>query len=92
MPFRLDEHRAKIQFVTSAHTPALIYRACRATGTVSNTRYLQLAVAEALSRDLGIPLQDLLDRLPPVKGPAKALFGPDRRAQRRYGSAIEEVG
>ncbi len=69
MPFRLDpnvygEFRGKIQFVTSAEMPSLVYRACLATGTMSNTVYIQHAVCEALSRDLGIPLGDLIDNLP----------------------------
>lgn len=79
MPFRLDEHRAKIAFVTSARTPTLIYRACTKRGLPSNTAYLQRAVAEALSRDLDIPLDELLDELPPLRGSALVLFGDDRR-------------
>lgn len=79
MPFRLDEHRAKIAFVTSARTPSLIYRACQKTGLPSNTAYLQRAVAEALSRDLDIPLDELLAELPPLRGSSLMLFGDDRR-------------
>lgn len=79
MPFRLDEQRAKIQFVTSAETPSLVYQAAKRTGKVSNTVYLQHVVAEALSRDLGIPLQDLLDHLPEPKGLALVHLGHDRR-------------
>lgn len=79
MPFRLDEKygfRAKIQFTTSAEMPYLIYRACVATGTVSNTVYCQMAVAEALSRDLGIPLEDIVANLPTPRGPGKHVFDP----------------
>jgi hypothetical protein len=79
MPFRLDEHRAKIQFVTSAETPSLVYEAARRTGKPSNTVYLQHAVATALSRDLGIPLEDLLANLPEPKGLALVHLGHDRR-------------
>lgn len=82
MPFRLDEHRAKIQFTTSAETPSLIYKACLATGHMSNTAYVQHAVAEALARDLGIPLDDLLAKLPPNRGSSATLFGTDRRPKR----------
>lgn len=70
MPFRLDEFRAKIQFVTSARMPSLIDKACGVTGTVSQTRYLQEAACEKLARDLGIPLQSLIAELPPPKGRA----------------------
>ena len=35
MPFRLDEFRAKVQFVTSADMPALVYDACVKTGVVA---------------------------------------------------------
>lgn len=79
VPFRLDEHRAKVQFVTSARMPSLIYRACVKKGVVSNTVYIQRAVCEALARDLDIPLQELLDELPPPRGSASTLFGGDRR-------------
>lgn len=76
MPFRIDEHRSKIQFTSSAEMPYLIYRACIATGTVSNTVYLQHAVVAALARDLGLDPQPLLDALPPARGSAAALFNP----------------
>jgi len=79
MPFRLDEHRAKIAFVTSSRTPSLIYKACVKRGLPSNTAYLQRAVAEALARDLEIPLEELLDELPPLRGSAAVLFGENRR-------------
>lgn len=90
MPFRLNEFRAKVQFVTSARTPSLIYRACQKTGHPSNTVYLQHAVAEALSRDLDIPLEELLAELPPPRGSAAVLFNGERQ---RIGVArpIEEV-
>lgn len=85
LPFRLDEFRAKIQFVTSAETPALIYKAVCATGKSSNTEYIQHAVCEALSRDLGIPLNDLTSRLPASRGMARVPFGPDRRPRKKPG-------
>lgn len=67
-PFRLDEFRAKVQFITSAEMPNMIYRARQVRGLPSNTVYIQHAVAEALSRDLGIPLPRLLDALPTPRG------------------------
>lgn len=79
MPHRLNEFRAKIQFVTSAETPSLVHRACELTGTPSNTVYIQRAVAAALARDLDMPLERLLERLPEPKGAAQCLFGGDRR-------------
>jgi hypothetical protein len=93
MPFRLDDHRAKVQFVTSAEMPSLIYRAVCATDKVSNTQYVQHAVCEALSRDLGIPLEELIARLPPPRGKAAHPFGPDRQPVPRPGAAgtYEEV-
>lgn len=84
MPYRLNEFRAKIQFVTSAQMPSLIHRACVRTGKPSNTVYIQHAVCEALARDLDLPLDDLLAALPPPKGSAAVLFGGDRaRINRR---------
>lgn len=77
MPFRLTEHTAKIQFLTSASMPARIYRACLKTETISNTVYIQHAVCEALSRDLGIPLDTLLAELPPPRGRNKTRWTPD---------------
>lgn len=71
MTFRLvgyGEPRSKIQFTSFARMPNLIYRACHATSTVSNTAYIQKAVCEALARDLDLPLQDLLDECPPHRG------------------------
>lgn len=79
MPFRLNEFRAKVQFICPARWPSLMYRACVATDTVSNTRYIQEAVAARLARDLGIPEQELLDELPTPRGPAGVRLGPNRR-------------
>lgn len=87
MPFRLNEFRAKMQFVTSAEMPSLVYKAVQRTGKPSNTVYIQHAVCEALARDLNIPLEDLLARLPEPKGPASVPFGPDRRPRRKSGEA-----
>jgi hypothetical protein len=93
MPHRLNERRAKVQFVTSARMPSDIYKACLATGTVSNTVYIQRAVCEALSRDLGIPLEELLAALPENRGSAVHLFDGSRKAVQRIGPActVEEV-
>lgn len=94
MPFRLDETRAKIQFLTSARMPSLIYKACVATGTISNTVYIQHAVCEALSRDLDIPLDTLLGELPPPRGNSATLFGGSRRHVKLVpgpGNTVEEV-
>lgn len=85
MPHRLNEFRAKIQFITSARMPSLIFKAVQATGKQSNTVYLQHAVCEALSRDLGIPVQELLDELPPPRGSAAVPFGGDRKPRRLSG-------
>lgn len=90
--FRLNEFRAKIQFITSAEMPALVTKACRVTGTVSNTRYVQVAVCERLSKDLGIPLDDLLDALPPPRGRSALLFDENRRPIYKSGEGGATVG
>lgn len=81
MPYRLNEFRAKIQFMTSARMPSLIYKACIRTGTASNTAYIQRAVCEAVARDLKMPLEELLAEQPPNRGSAAHLFGSDRKAR-----------
>lgn len=101
MPFRVGEDwpgRAKIQFTTGNWMPAMIYRACLATGVPSNAVYCQRAVSEALARDLGLDLDELIGRLPPARGPSAHLYDPDeatmsRFKQRRIGPAntVEEV-
>lgn len=83
-PWRLDEFRAKVSFTTSARMPSLVYRACLATDTVSNTRYYQEAVCERLSRDLGVSLEELLSELPPARGPSGHLFDPEDHSMDRY--------
>ena len=74
MPHRLNEWRAKIQFITFAAMPSMIHEACVKTGTVSQTRYVQEAVCEKLARDLGQPVENLLARLPEPRGKAAALL------------------
>jgi hypothetical protein len=81
MPYRLDpekygEFRAKIQFTTAAWMPWEIYQACLATGTVSNTRYCQLAVCEKLARDLDMDLDSLIEKLPKPRSSAAHLWDP----------------
>lgn len=92
MPFRLDEFRAKIQFTTSAEMPSLIYRACLATGTVSNTVYCQHALAEALARDLDVPIEDILANLPAPRGVTAHVFNPEDGKQSRYGKPAVAIG
>lgn len=75
LPFRLNEFRAKIQFITSSEMPLLIFRAAQRTGKVSNTHYIQHAVCEALARDLDIPLERLIGNLPTPRGKAAVPFG-----------------
>lgn len=82
MPFNLNEFRAKIQFITSASMPHNIYKACVKTNTVSNTRYIQEAVCERLARDLDIPLEFLLDELPPPRTLSGVLFDGTRKVAR----------
>lgn len=91
MPHRIDEFRAKIQFIAPASWPSMIYRATLSTGTVSNTRYIQEAVAERLSRDTGRPLDELLAELPTPLGKARVVFGPDRKPIPAPARAMEEV-
>jgi hypothetical protein len=80
MPHRLDEFRAKIQFVAHAAMPSQIRKAAIATGKPSNTVYIQHALCRALARDLGLDYEDLIAALPPPRGPASSLFGRSQRA------------
>lgn len=67
MPFRLNEFRGKVQFVTSAEMPSLIFKACKVTNTRSNTVYCQRAVARALATDLGLDYDELIAKMPPSR-------------------------
>lgn len=93
MPFRLGDgqFRAKIQFVTSAEMPALIFKAVCATHKVSNTQYVQHAVCEALARDLDLDLDVLLAHLPPPRGKAAVPFGANRKPMPGAANTIETV-
>jgi hypothetical protein len=95
MPFRLHNEgfpdRTKIQFTTSLAMPHLIYRACKETGVVSNTVYVQHAVAYALARDLNIPVEKILADLPIPRGPAAHLYDPADGTMDRYGSHYRSV-
>lgn len=67
MPFRLNEFRAKVQFLTCAEMPSLIYKAAQKTNVQSNTVYLQRAVAAALARDLDLDYDELIAKMPPSR-------------------------
>lgn len=88
MPFRIDPYRfpnrAKVQFTTSAGMPNLIYKACLATGTLSNTVYIQHALAHALARDLNMDVGQILADLPTPRGPSAHLYDPDEHTMNRY--------
>lgn len=88
MPFRLDENRTTIHFITFAEMPMMVYEACCATGTPSNTRYVQEAVCRKLADDTGLDYDELLSRLPPTRRQARVFNG-----QRAIGPAntVEEV-
>ena len=94
---RLRPGTAKIQFATSLEMPSLIYRACLATDTVSNTAYIQRALAQALARDLGMDVERIMENIPPNRGPALHLFNPADGKQVRPrrmvgpGNTIEDV-
>lgn len=88
MPFRTDEHRTTIHFLTFAEMPHLVYEACVATGTPSNTRYVQEAVCAKLAAETDADYDDLVSRLPPTRNRTGAFNG-----QRAVGPAntVEEV-
>ena len=94
--FRLEKqgfpNRAKVQFTTAAWMPYKVYEACKATGVVSNTVYCQHAVCEALSRDLGIPLADLLADLPTPRGPSAHLYDPAEATMNRFPITTDQTG
>ena len=92
MPFRLSAWRAKIQFTTSAEMPSMIYQACKATGTVSGTVYCQHALAHALARDLDLPVELILEGLPPPRGPAAHLYDPEQHTMARHPVTVDPSG
>ena len=71
-----EQFHGKIQFATSASMPFNIYQACLKTGIASGTVYVQRAVCEALARDLGLDLDDLLAELPRPRTSANTLLKP----------------
>lgn len=83
MPFRLDEFKAKFQFVAPANFPVLVNRAAEKKGIPSQTRYLQLALCRQLAEDLDMDEGELIRSLPPTRGPASVLFDGNRRAVKR---------
>lgn len=90
MPFRLAPEypvpRVKMQFVSSAEMPYLIYRARLATGYDSATKYIQHRLCAAIAADLDLDYDTLLSRLPP--GRKNDLTRP---IPLRHGNTDEEV-
>lgn len=56
--------KRRLEFAVSDRTPHLARKAATKLGYPSMTTYMQRVVCEALSRDLGIPLEELLAELP----------------------------
>jgi hypothetical protein len=95
VPFRVGPDypdRAKVQFTTAAWMPYRIYRACLATGIVSNTVYCQHALCEALARDLGLDLHTMLDDLPAPRGPSGHLYDPGEHTMARVSITEHRTG
>jgi len=90
VPFRLAEHyptpRVRMQFVTSAEMPYLIYSARLATGYDSATKYIQHRLCEAIADDLGLDLDTLVSRLPPGRAHDQS-----RPIPLRHGRTDEEI-
>lgn len=57
--------RTTVHFQTSANLPSLIYKARQMREISSNAGYMRRAIIEALSRDLGLSYEELLDIQPP---------------------------
>lgn len=76
--------KTKIQFITSVKMPSLIYKAVVKTGKASQSVYIQHAVCEALARDLGVPLAELLADLPKPRGADSDVFGGLRARKNFY--------
>lgn len=90
--YKGDEYKGKIQFVTSAEMPYLIYRACVEKGFRSITAYCQHAVIDALVRDLGLDRDTLVSRLPVPRTSTMSLMDPSHpNSQRIQGGVIQEV-
>ncbi len=68
MPWRMNDQRKRISFLTSVPMPLMIHRAVEVRGYTSNTHYIQMVLAEALAKDLGIPLAEIVDALPERRG------------------------
>lgn len=96
MVFHINDITTKIQFATSREMPSLIYQACLKTGVVSNTAYCQKALAEALARDLGVPVEEIMAKIPRNRSNALHLFNPAENKLARYpqrigpGNTVEE--
>lgn len=88
MPYRGGPGRSRIAVMVGAKCPSLIYKAAEKTGKVSGQAYLQKVIAEALARDLDLPVGPILDAMPPNRGTGSRL-----RAHRHVGptNTIEEV-
>jgi hypothetical protein len=82
MPFRTDENRTTIHFLTFAEMPSMIYEACKAKDVPSNTRYVQEAICRRLADDMGYDYDVLVDHLPPGRRTV-----PTFNTQRRIGPA-----
>lgn len=90
---QLDESKTRIQFITSAEMPYLIYQACLKTGHPSMTVYCQHAIIDALARDLDLPVDEMVAKLPTNRSRNKHLHHPDDpNARRRVPVHLDPTG
>ena len=98
MPFRgYGETSVKVQFATSLRAPSLLRRAAEKTGCLSSTEYLQRIMVEALSRDLDLPIEELVAELPRGRRDLTTLFGDGQKARANpmrpgQGNTVERLG
>jgi len=77
-----------IHFRCNNEMPMMVYRACVATNTISNTRYIQEAVVARLAKDLGYDEQALIDLLPPSKTKSRHIWHPTENS--KYPNRIKD--
>lgn len=88
MPYRLNDLRAKMQFIVPNNFPSLVRQATEETGQPSMTRYMQLALCRQLAEDLNLDEAELIRSLPATVGKGAPLFGGERTSRRQHAARI----
>lgn len=82
MPWEgIGVRQSMVQFAASTRMPALIRKAATSAGECSSSAWLRKVMAEAVARELGMDVDELVAQQPQCRCSVTTLFGESRQSR-----------